>query len=207
MILGEVIRLFGATDKSHDNLIISAPFEFRRADWETAHFVQMLRVHTAQFEAARLNKTPTEDSKKIHLPPHFELTGGLFNTIVSLFSHREDEEAMRDIYYLTGLTDCIINQVNPVLRTDLLRDMYRRIFKMKEKLKVSWYGRPLDKVLLPIEGSLFSHSIYRESIGSASTMKEIYAAIRKGTGEMFDTLSANYVFYCPSSGGVPRLGA
>jgi len=201
--LGEVIQLFGETDKYLDNVIIYRPFEFRRADWETGHFIQMQRVHSVQFEAAGPKKRPREDAKKAHLPPHFELTGGLFNTILSLFSHREDEEAMREIYYLTGLTDCIINQVNPVLRTDLLRDIYRRIFKMKERLRVSWYGRPIDKVLLPLDESLFSFALYRENLSSAQTMKELYAAIKKGTDEMFDILSANYVFYCPS-GGVNR---
>ncbi len=194
--MGEVIQLFGEIEKSRDNLIISSPFEFRRPNWEAGHFVQMQRVHASQFIAAE-PKTSPEASIKAPLPPHFELTGGLFNTIVSLFSYREDEEAMREVYYLTGLTDCMINQVNPVLRTDLLRDMYRRIFKMKEKLKVSWYGRPIDEVLLPIDESLFSYLLYRESLSSASTMKELYAAIEKGTGEMFDILSANYVFFCP----------
>lgn len=205
--MGEVIQLFGGTDKCIDTIIIHGPLEFRRADWETGHFIQMQRVHSVVFEAARLKETPCEDVQKAQLPPHFQLTGGLFNTIVSLFSHRENAEAMREIYYLTGLTDCIINQVNPVLRTDLLRDIYRRIFKMKEKLRVSWYGRPIDKVLLPLDESLFSYALYRERLSSAQTMKELYAAIKKGTDEMFDILSANYVFYCPFPSPANTRGA
>jgi hypothetical protein len=32
-------------------------------------------------------------------------------------------------------------------------------------------------------------------------MKELYEAIRRGTDEMFDILSLEYVFYCPNLGG------
>jgi len=44
----------------------------------------------------------------------------------------------------------MINQVNPVLRTDVLRDMYKKIFAMKADLNIHWHGS-LDQVLLPID--------------------------------------------------------
>ena len=106
---------------------------------------------------------------------------------------------MREIYYLAGLVDCMINQVNPILRTDLLRDLYKKVFQMKEKLGVQWHG-PLDQVLLPLDFHFHNESEYRAALNNARTLKELYSTIKEGTEEMFDILSFEYVFYCPGSG-------
>jgi hypothetical protein len=116
-----------------------------------------------------------------------------------MFIYREEEERMREIYYLAGLVDCMINQVNPILRTDLLRDLYNKVFMMKKKLNVHWHGS-LDQVLLPIDFHFHNEAEYRAVLNKARTMKELYDTIKEGTAEMFDILSFEYVFYCPGSG-------
>jgi hypothetical protein len=93
--------------------------------------------------------------------------------------------------------DCMINQVNPVLRTDLLRDMYKKVFSMKESLNVFWYS-PLDHVLLPIDSQFYDETQYRTAVNRAESLKDLYETIRNGTDEMFDILSLEYVFYCPA---------
>ena len=134
------------------------------------------------------------------LPPHFVLDGGLAYTIRAMYANRTNEKKMRDIYYLTGLMDCMINQVNPVLRTDLLRDMYKKVFALKNELKVHWFG-PLDHVLLPIDKHFYDESEYRSGLVRARTLKALYQTIKEGAEEMFDVFSLEYVFYCPSVGG------
>ncbi len=109
---------------------------------------------------------------------------------------------MRDVYLLAGLIDCMINQVNPVLRTVLLRDMYKKVFRMKKDLGITWYG-PLDHVLLPIDTGLYDVCKYRDALAGALNMKALYEKIREGTTEMFDILSTNYVFYFPNAGAWP----
>jgi len=121
-------------------------------------------------------------------------------TIQAMYANRHEEEKMRDTYYLIGLTDCMINQVNPILRTDLLRAMYKKVFAMKEALKVHWHGN-LDQVLLPLDLEFFDDISYRTSLTKAETMKQLYAAIREGTDEMFDILSLEYAFFSPWMGG------
>jgi hypothetical protein len=71
---------------------------------------------------------------------------------------------------------------------------------MKEALNIHWYG-PIDQVLLPIDFQLHNEFEYRALLKNACTMKELYEAIRRGTDEMFDILSLEYVFYCPHVGG------
>jgi hypothetical protein len=121
-------------------------------------------------------------------------------TILAMYTHRDNEVRMRQVYYLTGLMDCMINQVNPVLRTDLLKAMYKKVFSMKTALNVHWYG-PLDHILLPVEARFFNEYEYRALLKSAQTMKELYRVIRIGTEKMFDVLSMEYVFYCPGARG------
>jgi len=121
------------------------------------------------------------------------------STIKGIFAHRDLEDKMRDVYLLAGLIDCMINQINPVLRTALLRDMYKKVFRMKKDLGITWHG-PLNHVLLPIDPRLFDVLTYRDALAGAGNMKALYEKIREGTTEMFDTLSANYVFYFPNGG-------
>jgi hypothetical protein len=202
--MGEVIHLFKGPKPGEQDIITARPLEFRKTRWESACFIQIRRTQTLLLEKSLYAGQENGPWRPTSLPPHVELSGGLFNTIAALFSHREDEATMREVYYLTGLMDCMINQVNPVLRTDLLRDMYRRIFKMREELKVGWYARPLDRVLLPIDPSLYDEGLYRKNITEAGTLKDLYAVIRKGTSEMFEVLSEHYSFYCPSPGPFQR---
>ena len=129
----------------------------------------------------------------------FWLKGGAAYTIRAMCTNLANEEKMREIYYLIGLMDCMINQVNPILRTDLLRAVYKKVFSMKEKLNVHMYG-PLDQILLPIDAGFFNIRAYQLSLNRARTVQSLYKAIRKGTDCMFDILSCEYVFYCPGSG-------
>jgi len=133
-------------------------------------------------------------------PPHFSLRGGMACAIQAMYANRHEEKKMRETYYLIGLTDCMINQVNPILRTDLLRAMYKKVFAMKEEFNIHWHGT-LDQVLFPIDYRFYDHLAYRSSIRRAQTMKELYRAIKRGTDEMFNILSLEYIFYCPWIGG------
>jgi len=134
------------------------------------------------------------------VPPHFSLDRGLASTIQAMYANRQDETRMRETYYLVGLTDCMINQINPVLRTDVLRAMYKKVFAMKTDFNVHWHGS-LDQVLLPIDSRFYDDTAYRSSIQRAPTLESLYRIIREGTAEMFEILSHEYVFFCPWMGG------
>lgn len=191
--MGEIIHLQQKSEGPPGNLITSSPWEFRKAHWETIHFVQILKSHSNKLEPSR--------GETYDLPPHFSLKGGMSYTIRAMYANRGSEERMRGVYYLTGLMDCMINQVSPILRTDILRAMYKKVFEMREEFSVNWYG-PLDQILLPIDSRFFNDSEYRSSLNKAKTMKKLYLAIRKGTDEMFDILSLEYLFFCPKMGGL-----
>ncbi|HIJ20483.1 MAG TPA: hypothetical protein HPP58_05495 [Deltaproteobacteria bacterium] len=189
--MGDLIRLEDRIKGSAGSVISSGPWEFRKPLWRTLYFTQFLR--------ALVEETPCDSKAFSQMPPHFVLKGGLAYTILSMYANRKNEREMREIYYLIGLMDCMINQVNAILRTDLLRSMYKQVFAMKEKLNLHWHGT-LDRVLLPIDPQLFNDLEYRSLLNRAGTMKELYQTIRQGTETMFDTLAGNYVFFCPGGG-------
>jgi len=197
--VGEIIKLKEKDDAPPDNLITSRPWHFRKADWQSKHFIQMLKSQSAKLENHRKDVYQRGNKGVWHVPAHFILKGGMAYTIQAIYSAKNNEGKMREVYYLAGLIDCMINQVNPLLRTDLIRDMYKRVMELKEKLNVNWYGQ-LDQVLFPVDDQFYSSAEYRQTLSRARTMKELYHFIKEGIDDMFDILSLEYVFYSPARG-------
>jgi hypothetical protein len=191
--MGKIIHIRDRFQKlPPGDLITSGPWEFRRACWRTPFFAQMLRPLAEKLDPS--------GEPVASIPPYFSLSGGLGSTIQAMYANRRDEDKMRQTYYLVGLTDCMINQVNPVLRTDILRAMYKKVFAMKADFNIHWHGS-LDQVLLPIDSRFYDEGAYRSTIRRAATLKALYRTIREGTDEMFDILSHEYIFFYPSVGG------
>lgn len=194
--MGKVIPFRDKPDSPPDNMIVSRPWEFRSADWDSIHFIQMLRSQSRKLEAHRKENHQRGAQGVWHLPSHFVLKDGMAHTVRAVFMYREREDQMREVYYLAGLVDCMINQVNPILRTDLIRDLYKKVMDLKSTLNVNWFGS-INQVLLPIESHLYNEIEYREALSRARTMRDLYKVIQEGTGDMFDILSLEYVFYTP----------
>lgn len=198
--MAKVIHLKERFGPAADNVITSIPWEFRWSHWESRYFIQILKSLSLQLEEQRREANERGHGGQVSLPPHSVLSGGTENTVRFVFACRENEQKMREIYYLAGLIDCMINQTNPLLRTDLIKNIYGKVMTMKGLLGTNWYGT-MDQVLLPLERRLYDHSKYRETLAEAESMKALYRAIREGTDTMFDILSREYVFYTPGRGG------
>jgi hypothetical protein len=194
--MAKIINLMERMGKESPNLITSRPWEFRRAGWRNPYFIQMLRTQAVQFEKQRKAIAHSDDLQSMDLVGHVILKNGLAHTIQGIYLSRDNEETMRKIYYLAGLIDCMINQVNPLLRTDFIFDIYQKVTTLKRILNVHWYG-DMDQVLFPLELAYFDYRGYKDALKSAKTMKELYSEIRNGTDRMFDILSSEYTFYTP----------
>jgi hypothetical protein len=106
---------------------------------------------------------------------------------------------MRDVYYLAGLVDCMINQINPLLRTDSINDLYKKVLTLKQTLNATWFGA-IDQVLFPIDAGFYNFDAYRNTLNKASSLPDLYRAIREGCEDMFAILCVEYVFYTPGMG-------
>ncbi|MFC1534919.1 hypothetical protein ACFL7M_16315 [Thermodesulfobacteriota bacterium] len=189
--MAKIIKFKKASETVSDSLITSRPWEFRRACWESKYFIQMLRPYWDRLE--------NQHKESLKLPPHFVLKGGMAHTIHGMYSNRNNMEKMREVYYLAGLIDCMINQTNPLLRTDLIRDIYKRITTLKEILNINWYGH-MDQVLFHIDFRFYNYHDYSHRLSEVGIMKGLYQLIREETNKMFDILSSEYIFFTPGEG-------
>jgi hypothetical protein len=194
-----IIDLEERRNRPPDNLITSRPLEFRRAGWDNTDFVMMRRSQSEEMEKRRGENLREGRPGVSSLPPHFVLRGSMAYTARGLYIHKENASSMRDVYYLAGLVDCMVNQVSPLLRTEAIRDLYRKISTLKQTLNVNWYG-PIDQVLFPIDGHYYNLEAYRCSLTAAGTLQDLYRAVRDGIEDMFAVLAAEYVFYTPGLG-------
>jgi hypothetical protein len=144
--MGRVIRLVTKREKDRNNLITATPLEFRWSDGESRFFSQVPKHCAVSFEEGRASR-----GRKVLIPAADcrHLKGGLECTIQALFLQRHNEEKMRQIYYLAGLVDCMINRRHPLLRTHHIRGLYGKVMTLKSILRLSWYGS-IDQVLLPV---------------------------------------------------------
>jgi hypothetical protein len=180
-----------------DNLIAPAPLEWRRADWLTGFVLQCTREESKGFEAHRLEAYRVHGHKHIGtVPNHFKLDGGYHFTVMGLFHHREDEAAMRQVYYLAGLMEAVTNAPSAILRTDLLRRVYQTIMEERERLGVVWRGH-VRHFLLPLHADHYNSNLLFHRIGSAESLKDLYQQIRAETDTQFEILAQYYVFYLP----------
>lgn len=191
-----MVRVIDIRDRagySPGNRITRKPWEFRWSCWRSKYFIQIPRTQALQLERQGKGHRGQQP------PAHTELRGGMAYTVQAAFTYRDNEEKMRDVYYLAGLIDCMINRVSPLLRTDLIRHLYSKVMTMKGLLNITWYGA-MDQVLLPLDERLFSDREYRETLGKAASLKALYGVIREASDAMFDILSREYVFYTPCRG-------
>jgi hypothetical protein len=181
-----------------DNVITLKPWEFRTADWESRQFIQMLKSQSAKLEKHR-KEVYEKGSRVSQIPPHFVLKGSMAYTVQGVYSYRTNEAKMREVYYLAGLIDCMINRVAPLLRTDVIKDIYKKVMTLKTLLNMTWYSS-FDQVLFPLDSEFFNEYEYRNRISEASSAQELYRLIRESTDEMFDILALEYTFYTPARG-------
>lgn len=193
--MARIIR-FEDGRKDDDNLICRKPLEFRRGDWRQGHVLQCLRSEAEKYQSHRKKVITDGHSHLSFVPEHFSLVGGCDYTVMGLFKMREQEEQARDFYRLAGLMECVVNSTSPLLRTDLLRGLYRTIMDLRRSLNFSWKGDS-TQFLLPLHPHFYRRSYFFEQIHQADTLKVLYANVEQETRVQFDLLAAQYVFYLP----------
>ena len=92
--------------------------------------------------------------------------------------------------------ECVVNSTSPLLRTDLLRSLYKTILDLRRTLNFSWKGNS-TKFLLPLHPNFYSRSHFFDRIQQADTLKVLYETVGQETRIQFDFLAAEYVFYLP----------
>lgn len=188
-----------------ENLIARRPLEWRRGDWQAGYALMCTREESARFESHRQEALQVKGHRHIGcVPNHLKLDGGYHYTVLGLFRHRDDEAMMRRVYLLAGLMECVTGASSPILRTDLLRRIYKSILEERERLQILWRGNARH-FLLPLYASHYNPNLFFHRIASAETLKDLYESIQAETDRQFDILSQFYVFYLPDMFPIPTL--
>ncbi len=193
--MGDLIRL-DPKDCVPDNTISSTTFKFRWADWESGNPIQCTTREAEKYERHRI-KTIRNGHKHISfVPSHFALADGCFYTIRGIFDYRKDEHRAIEVYYLAGLMECIVNSTAPILRTDLLRSVYKKIIQLRSTLGIRWHGN-VNRFLLPLHPEFYGPSLFLSKINRCETLNELFKTIKIEVQIQYDILKTNYVFYLP----------
>jgi len=115
---------------------------------------------------------------------------------MGLYRWRESEDNAREFYRLAGLMECVVNSTSPLLRTDLLRSLYKTIMELRQSLNFSWRGDS-SQFLLPLHPHFYRRSRFFDQILEADTLKNLYDMVKGEITVQFDLLAAEYVFYLP----------
>jgi len=193
--MAELIDFF--EKKKASTLITAHPVEFRWGEWASGPAWLCARSESEKFEAHRLaaHRLPGHSHLR-WLPNHVKLDGGSHYTILALFRYRTDADAMRRVYRLAGMMECVTRGVSPVLRSDLLRRIYETILEERAALQVVWRGS-VDRFLLPL---YLHHGVVERLLARVTlleSLKELFSVIDEETGIQFDLLATEYVVYVP----------
>ncbi len=200
--MAEVIDL--VQRKKASTLVTAYPVEFRWGEWTSGTAWLCARSESEKFEAHRLEARRHPGHSHIQwLPNHVKLDGGSHYTAKALFRYRDDEGAMRRIYRLAGMMECVTRGVSPVLRSDLLRRLYDAILEERKALQVVWRGS-VDRFLLPL---YLHHGVVERLLARLmplESLKELFVVIDQETAFQFNLLASDYVIYVPTSFGLPQ---
>jgi hypothetical protein len=182
--------------RADDNLICRKPLEFRRGDRRQRQALQCLRSEAEKYQSHRRQALTNGHSHLSFVPEHFSLADGCDYTVMGLYRWRENEEQAREFYRLAGLMECVVNSTSPLLRTDLLRSLYKTIIDLRQSLNFSWRGDS-SQFLLPLHPHFYRRSHFFDQVLKADTLKALYGAVKCETTVQFDLLAVEYVFYLP----------
>ncbi len=179
-----------------DNRIVSSTFDFRWADWEAGKPIQCIKAEAEKYERHRAKSIREGHIHISFVPSHFSLTGGYFYTLRGIFSYRNDDTRAMEVYLLAGLMECVMNGTAPILRTDLLRSVYKKILSLKDSLRVTWQG-DVDNFLLPLHPNLYGPTLFLSRVNGCETLKDLYKTIKIETQRQYEIIKEAYVFYLP----------
>ncbi len=196
--MAQVIE-FDGHRRHADTLLCRRPLEFRLGNWPTGFALLCTRGEARRFEHRLQQQAGDSQSDPIvKVANHIRLDDGCHFTVQGLFRHRRDEDRMRRVYRLAGLMECVTSVSSPVLRTDLLRHVYRTILDERAALAVAWRGN-VTHYLLPLYCQHYNRDLFFHRVRTAESLKAFYSVIADETEEQFRVLSRDYVIYVPTA--------
>lgn len=179
-----------------DNVITDQPMRLRWGLWRTGHVLQVGLQAAAQYEDFRTECHTSGQDPSGRMPPHFTLDADLRDTAMALLRFQDDPSAQEDVCYLCALMEALVHTPCAILRTDLIRRVYREVESLGKKLSLRWQAGD-GHFLLPINEDAGDPNQFRRRVAPLDDLKAFFATLRALAQERYQKLATQYVFYFP----------
>jgi len=186
---------FTSGEPVKSNLVCAKPLCFRCCDWGGVEPAQVSLPESNKYESRR-KKALLQGEPLSFAPPCLTLRGSLAYTAQALFSRRDDEKAMREVYFLAGLMELATGLAHDVLRTDMIHRLFGVIGEISADLGLQWPSWQ-EGFLLLLTDREYPRSHLADRLARAETLKELLETLRQETDVQFDLAAQGYVYYVP----------
>ena len=128
-------------DMPRDHIITDAPMRLRWGDWRTSQIIQVHVRTAAAYEDQRSETLAAGRGLPGHMPAHYNLDRGMRDTALGLLRHRHQPDEQKQVLYLAALMQTLLTAPCPILRTDLIRNVYAEVKRLSSRLCVSFSSR------------------------------------------------------------------
>lgn len=179
-----------------EHIICQKPLRLRWGDWHTPHVIQVHVGSAALYEHQREQDLAAGRRLGYQMPSHFTLDGGMHETALALMRHRHSEESLRQVGFLAGLMECLINVPCAILRTDLIRRVYQEVQELSRQLGLAWRGR-VGHFMLPVMEDAQDPKHLEIAVRDIDNLKGFFTTVRAITDRRYTALAKDFVIYYP----------
>ena len=185
-----------AKNEIPNNVITNGPMRLRWGDWRTSKIIQVHVGPAAAFEDHRAECYEQGMDHTGDMPPHFALEGPSHDTALALLRHRNDEEKLIQVNYLAAMMEALVNTPCAILRTDLIRRVYREVDALGRSLSLSWHAVE-GRFLLPADEDAKNPNAFRSRLAGVDNLSEFFAVLKEIAKQRHEVLAKKYVIYYP----------
>lgn len=182
--------------KGPGHIITQSPMRLRWGPWRTSHIIQVHVGAAAAYEDFREECSQSGQDPAAQMPAHFTLNGGLRDTAIALLRFRNNNAAQENVTYLSLLMEILVNVPCPILRTDLIRRVYKEVDRLSSELILRWRSQD-GHFMLPLATDAAEPYALAQAIAHIENLSEFFDTIKSLAHKHYQELRNNYVFYFP----------
>ena len=199
--MSKIIKLPGSSSPVEkpelpNNVITNGPLRLRWGDWRTNKIIQVHVGPAAAFEDHRAECFAKGLDHTGDMPSHFALDGPSHDTALALLRHRNDAEKLIQVNYLAAMMEALVNTPCAILRTDLIRRVYREVEVLGKALGLSWHAVE-GRFLLPLDEDAQNPEAFSSRLSRLDNLSEFFAVLKDVAQRRHDILAKKYVLYYP----------
>ena len=199
--MSDIIKFPDKGLPGRDNVITTKPMRLRWGGWRSNKILQVHVGAAAVYEDFRQECIAQGRDPASQVPPAHELSGGLRETALALLRFRNSEQQQRRAYYLAALLEALITAPCAILRTDLIRRVYREVETLSEELGLRWSSHS-GRLMLSLEQDAKDPDMMSKRLENIDNLSRFFEEIRDISDSRYQTLAKSYVLYYPRFVGI-----